>query len=160
MALPKSCRSTRRGRKYPRWRSTIQYAYLLNSTFPERSLTHLFFLSSFGCYITFIDISLHHPATGNHPLRRGRSLLGREEDVHESGLALFKRGHTMRRKRQQSVPATPTSSVPDAKKKRGCWTGPGPSGPWMIYCLIITILVPSFLLNSCGELSNQFSYYI
>ncbi|OBZ68586.1 Chitin synthase 5 [Grifola frondosa] len=41
--------------------------------------------------------------TGNAPqrgqLRRGKSLLGREEDVHESGLALFKRGATLRRKK-------------------------------------------------------------
>lgn len=125
----------------------------VNSAFPERSLTHLFSLSSFGCYINF-TVFFFFSATGNHPLRRGRSLLAREEDVHESGLALFKRSHTLRRKRQQSVPATPTSGLPDVKKKRGCWTGPGPSGPWMIYCLIVTILVPSFLLNSCGELSK------
>jgi hypothetical protein len=130
----------------------------VNSAFPERSLTHLFSLSSLGCYIKFIVFFSLQSATGNHPLRRGRSLLAREEDVHESGLALFKRGHTLRRKRQQSVPATPTTSLPDVKKKRGCWTGPGPSGPWMIYCLIITILIPSFLLNSCGELSKR-SFY-
>ena len=130
----------------------------INSTFPERSLTQLFSLTSSGCYINFI-LFFHHSATGNHPLRRGRSLLGREEeDVHESGLALFKRGHTLRRKRLPTVP--PTSSLPDVKKKkRGCWTGPGPSGPWMIYCLIITILIPSFLLKSCGELSKRSFYY-
>ena len=126
----------------------------VNSSFPGPSLTHLFSLSSLGCYI-ILPFFFFSSATGNHPLRRGRSLLAREEDVHESGLALFKRGHTIRRKRQQSVPATPSPSLPDVKKKRGCWTGPGPSGPWMIFCLIITILIPSFLLNSCGELSKQ-----
>ncbi|KAF8167592.1 glycosyltransferase family 2 protein [Crassisporium funariophilum] len=88
--------------------------------------------------------------TGNYPhLRRGRSLLAREEDVHESGLALFKRGHTLRRKRQPTATAVPV--VPDVKhKKRGCWKGPGPSGPWMIYCLILTFWIPNFLLKSCG----------
>ena len=132
----------------------------VNSAFSKRLLTHyLFSLSSLGCYIIFNDLFFSQSATGNHPLRRGQSLLAREEDVHESGLALFKRGHTLRRKRQPSAPATPTSSLRDVKKKRGCWTGPGPSGPWMIYCLIITILVPSFLLNSCGELSKRSFYY-
>ena len=126
----------------------------VNSTFSERSFTHLFSLFPLGCYINFLFFS-RHLATGNHPLRRGRSLLAREEDVHESGLALFKRSHTLRRKRQPSTPATPAASPPDVKKKRGCWTGPGPSGPWMIYCLIITILIPSFLLRSCGELSKR-----
>ncbi|KIM47653.1 glycosyltransferase family 2 protein [Hebeloma cylindrosporum] len=91
--------------------------------------------------------------TGNYPLRRGRSLLAREEDVHESGLALFKRGHTLRRKRQPSV--TPTPALPEANKKRGCWNGPGPSGPWMIYCVILTLLVPSFVLKSCGIRSPE-----
>ena len=92
-------------------------------------------------------------ATGNYPqLRRGRSLLAREEDVHESGLALFKRGATLRRKRTQPTtnPLPPTPDAP-AKKKRGCWKGPGPGGPWMIYCLILTCWIPPFLLRSCGK---------
>ncbi|PPQ78041.1 hypothetical protein CVT25_015585 [Psilocybe cyanescens] len=94
-------------------------------------------------------------STGNYPqLRRGRSLLAREEDVHESGLALFKRGHTLRRKRQQ--PSTSSAPpVPEPKKKSGIWKGPGPGGPWMTYCLILTILVPSFLLKSCGIRSPE-----
>ncbi|KAF9535696.1 glycosyltransferase family 2 protein [Crepidotus variabilis] len=96
--------------------------------------------------------------TGNAPnLRRGQSLLGREEDVHESGLQLFKRGATLRRKRaqtqQQSAVLPPT---PDTKKKnRGCWKGPGPSGPWMIYCLVLTCWVPPFLMRSCGIRSPE-----
>ncbi|KAJ3504799.1 hypothetical protein NLJ89_g7748 [Agrocybe chaxingu] len=93
-------------------------------------------------------------STGNYPqLRRGRSLLARDEDVHESGLALFKRGHTLRRKRQPSVSAA--STPPEVKKNRGCWNGPGPSGPWMIYCLFLTIWVPSFVLRSCGIRSPE-----
>jgi len=104
--------------------------------------------SSSSIHLMLIHFLFSFSATGNYPLRRGQSLLAREEDIHESGLALFKRGHTMRRKRQPS--ATPAPAPPEPKKKRGCWNGPGPSGPWMIYCLIITMLIPSFLLKSCG----------
>ncbi|KAI0640218.1 glycosyltransferase family 2 protein [Trametes polyzona] len=88
--------------------------------------------------------------TGNAPtrgqLRRGKSLLGREEDVHESGLALFKRG-TLRRKR--STASTPTV---DAPKSRGCLDniGPGPKDAWYIYCYISTCFIPGFVLSTFG----------
>ncbi|TFK42082.1 glycosyltransferase family 2 protein [Crucibulum laeve] len=96
-------------------------------------------------------------STGNYPqLRRGRSLLAREEDQHESGLALFKRGATLRRKRPSQTNNSPNPNPqPEIKKKRGCWNGPGPGGPWMTYCLIITCWVPSFLLKSCGIRSPE-----
>lgn len=87
-------------------------------------------------------------ATGNIPqreqLRRGKSLLGREEDVHESGLALFKRATTKRRKKV---------AAPEAEAKRSCLDnlGPGPKGPWFVYCYVITFLVPSPLLRLCGK---------
>ncbi|RDB19306.1 Chitin synthase 3 [Hypsizygus marmoreus] len=91
--------------------------------------------------------------TGNYPhhqtLRRGRSLLGREQDQHESGLALFKRGTTLRRKRPQPA-TTGAVPLPEAPKKRGCYTGPGPGGPWMTYCLIVTCCIPPFLMKTCG----------
>ncbi|KAI0756168.1 chitin synthase-domain-containing protein [Daedaleopsis nitida] len=89
--------------------------------------------------------------TGNAPhrgqLRRGKSLLGREEDVHESGLALFKRG-TLRRKK----PST-GAAVPSDAPKSGGWLsdiGPGPKDAWYIYCYISTCFIPPFLLNTCG----------
>lgn len=90
-------------------------------------------------------------ATGNVPhlgnLRRGRSLLGREEDVHESGLALFKRGTTRRRKRQ-----SPTDVSEQPEPRRGCLGNiPGPHNGWVTYCYLITLCVPPFLLRSCGE---------
>ncbi|KAG6809561.1 hypothetical protein H0H92_015785 [Tricholoma furcatifolium] len=91
--------------------------------------------------------------TGNYPrepLRRGRSLLGREEDQHESGLALFKRNTTLRRKRASGLTPIPSNVTPDVPKKRGCWRGPGPGGPWMTYCLIITFLIPPALMKACG----------
>ena len=99
------------------------------------------------CFFFFFPLL----ATGNQPqranLRRGRSLLAREEDVHESGLALFNRG-TLRRKK------TASSSVePKPKDKKGCFDniGPGPKDGWFIYCYILTCFVPPFLLKSCGE---------
>ncbi|KAH9854364.1 glycosyltransferase family 2 protein [Lenzites betulinus] len=88
--------------------------------------------------------------TGNAPtrgqLRRGKSLLGREEDVHESGLALFKRG-TLRRKR-----STASSPTLDSPKSRSCLDnmGPGPKDSWYIYCYVLTCCVPGFVLNTFG----------
>ncbi|KAI0082135.1 hypothetical protein K474DRAFT_1703153 [Panus rudis PR-1116 ss-1] len=99
------------------------------------------------------NVDLMPSATGNHPqpanLRRGRSLLGREEDVHESGLALFKRG-TLRRKKTASSSAEP-------KAKKGCLDniGPGPKDAWFIYCYILTCFVPPVLLRTCGIRSPE-----
>ena len=53
------------------------------------------------------------------PLSVGLS--GREEDVHESGLALS---------------LVPISQHPLPDRKRDCWKGPGPGGLWMVYCYI------------------------
>ncbi|KAJ7572008.1 glycosyltransferase family 2 protein [Mycena floridula] len=92
--------------------------------------------------------------TGNYPqreaLRRGRSLLGREEDVHESGLNVFKRGTTLRRRRQSATSQVPM--LPSEKKGRGCLGdfAPGPKGPWMVYCFLITCFIPGMFLRSCG----------
>ncbi|KAI0257240.1 chitin synthase-domain-containing protein [Lactifluus subvellereus] len=93
--------------------------------------------------------------TGNVPhlgnLRRGRSLLGREEDVHESGLALFRRGTTLRRKRQP-----PTDASEQPKRRRGCLGNiPGPHDGWVTYCYLITVCVPPFFLRSCGIRSPE-----
>ncbi|KAF9446274.1 glycosyltransferase family 2 protein [Macrolepiota fuliginosa MF-IS2] len=97
-------------------------------------------------------------STGNYPqrddLRRGRSLLGREEDVHESGLALFKRG-TLRRKRAQSSSSGGQPPPPPPENRRGCWKGPGPSGPWMLYCYFLTVWVPPFFMRQCGLRSPE-----
>lgn len=110
---------------------------------------------------------LRHPATGNYPhpqqlqnqqhqqrdtLRRGRSLLAREEgDVSESGLNIFRRAQTLRRKKSAAAAAA-APPPPPPKKNRGCWKGPGPGGPWMTFCLIITFWMPNFLLSACGAL--------
>jgi len=83
------------------------------------------------------------PSVGH--LWRGQSLLGCENDMRESGLALFKHG-TLGRK---SIIGTHESASPLPDRKWGCWKGPGPSDPWMVYCYIITIWVLTFLMCQC-----------
>ncbi|KAI0931177.1 hypothetical protein AcW1_001351 [Taiwanofungus camphoratus] len=87
-------------------------------------------------------------STGNvpqrAPLRRGKSLLGREEDtVNESGLALFKRATTRRKKTPVPVATEKTRSCLDN-------IGPGPKDPFFIYSYVITFLVPPPLLTLLG----------
>ena len=101
-------------------------------------------------------------ATGNVPatgLRRGKSLLGREEDVQEPKSNLFSRGGaTLRRKRHPNA-APPTASnaagpgADPTTTKRGIFKNiaPGPVDAWMVYCWFITICIPPFLLRSCGQ---------
>ncbi|KAJ7126893.1 chitin synthase-domain-containing protein [Mycena epipterygia] len=92
----------------------------------------------------------------NESLRRGKSILGREQDsdVRESGLALFKRGATLRRKRRtvDTIPLNPTES-----QHRGCLGdyAPGPKGPWMLYCYLLTCLVPVSAMTACGLRSRE-----
>ena len=93
------------------------------------------------------------------PLRRGKSLLAREEDVPESGLALFKRGATLRRNRRSQVGGiSPPTPDPGEKKSKsmGCFGDiPGPRDAWVMYYYALTVCVPSFLLASCGTLLNM-----
>ncbi|KAF8633616.1 hypothetical protein AX15_001401 [Amanita polypyramis BW_CC] len=97
-------------------------------------------------------VDLLPSSTGNFPqgLRRGRSILARDQDMQESGLAIFKRSATLRRKRTRPSEISSSSEAVVEKKKRGCWKGPGPGGPWMVYCYVITIWVPPFLFETCG----------
>ena len=68
----------------------------------------------------------------------GQSLLGREEDAHESGLALS---------------SIPISQHLFLNRKWGCPKGLGPSGPWMVYYYyIITIWLPTFFMCQWGGL--------
>lgn len=94
--------------------------------------------------------------TGNFPretanLRRGRSILGREEDVHESGLSLFKRHASIRRKR-----TTESTQPLEEKPRSGCLgSTPGPKNAWMIYCFVITCFIPPFFMKACGLRSPE-----
>lgn len=96
----------------------------------------------------------HDLATGNYPqkLRRGKSLLAREQDMQESGLSVFKRGATLRRKRPQSSLSTAPLTVPDGTSRK-CLDGigPGPKDCWFIYCYLVTCWIPPFMLSACGR---------
>ncbi|KAG1747641.1 glycosyltransferase family 2 protein [Suillus lakei] len=100
-------------------------------------------------------VGVQPSTTGNYPqkakLRRGKSLLAREEDVQESGLALFTRGATLRRKRPTSTQSAAPLTVPD-RQSRQCLDsiGPGPKDAWFIYCYIITCWIPHFMFRACG----------
>ncbi|CAK5272649.1 unnamed protein product [Mycena citricolor] len=86
--------------------------------------------------------------TGNYPqrgpLRRGRSLLARDQDVHESGLTLFKRG-TLGRRRSSTTTTQPSSP---AKLTKGRFSGTAAS-PWLLYCQILTLPLAPSLLRTC-----------
>lgn len=109
------------------------------------------FLGIFGILIDDIWTPI---ATGNVPqtIRRGKSLLGRDEEAGDGGL--FKRtNNTLRRKQPAPQgPPTPNQDESHEKSKRGCFDniGPGPKDGWFIYCYLITACVPRFLLASCG----------
>ncbi|KAF8664601.1 hypothetical protein AX16_000701 [Volvariella volvacea WC 439] len=101
-------------------------------------------------------------STGNAPqtgLRRGKSLLAREEDVHESGLHLFKlrkRTSASATHAQQPSNQSEPKKKEESPKKRLCWKDvPGPVDAWMMYCLIITIFIPGFFLKSFGIRSPE-----
>lgn len=118
-------------------------------------------------------------ATGNAPvgtgapqLRRGKSLLAREptETSAESGLNIFKRGATLRRKNTKSAsnPGPPNAATTgtgrpahsrnDMDRAWGPWAclgnfAPGPKDGWMVYCYLLTICFPGFVLGGVfGEL--------
>ncbi|KAG8904836.1 Chitin synthase, class 3 [Tulasnella sp. 403] len=95
-------------------------------------------------------------STGNVPqpqaLRRGKSLLAREEDSQDSPMSLFKRGTTLRRKRD--APSPVESEHP--KQSRGCFKSiPGPHDPWVFYCYAITACFPPMLLSLVGIKSPE-----
>ncbi|KAF8324131.1 hypothetical protein DL93DRAFT_2049076 [Clavulina sp. PMI_390] len=105
-------------------------------------------------------MAIEPSTTGNAPhsgLRRGRSLLARDEGVEESRINMFARGATLRRKRPTAA-VTPTASnaagpgglTPPPKTGIFKNIAPGPVDAWMIYCWFLTICIPPFLLRACG----------
>lgn len=87
-------------------------------------------------------------------LRRGKSILAREEGMaNESGLSMFKRATTLRRANTNGRPRG--NSLLSEKKRLA--TKPQPLGPWMLFCLAVTMCCPSPLLKCCGE-SYRISY--
>lgn len=84
-------------------------------------------------------------------LRRGKSILAREEGMaNETGLSMFKRGATLRRPNNKSgggVQALPGGAY---EKRRVAKDHKEPLGPWMLFCLAVTICCPSPLLKCFG----------
>ncbi|KAL4068959.1 glycosyltransferase family 2 protein [Scleroderma yunnanense] len=100
-------------------------------------------------------VDVQPSTTGNYPqrerVRRGRSILAREQDVQESGIALFKRGATLRRKRPpSSQSATPLNASESASRSCLDRMGPGPKNCWFIYCYVLTCWIPTFMFRACG----------
>lgn len=84
------------------------------------------------------------------PLRRGKSILGREEDQVETGINFLKRGVSLKRSRSQATRGG--KEIPrdlDAPVKKSS-IAPGPVGPWMIYCYALTICCPGPCLGVFG----------
>jgi len=84
-------------------------------------------------------------------LRRGKSILAREEGMaNETGLSMFKRGATLRRPNNKSgggLQALPGGAY---EKRRAAKVTKEPLGPWMLFCLAVTICCPSPLLKCFG----------
>lgn len=101
-------------------------------------------LSRTGAYPQ-AGIGLDAPAS-HPPLRRGVSILAREQDTDtDTGAGILQRGATLRRKRG-AVGRTEELAKPDVRK--------GPLSPWMIYVRIITCCCPAPMLRAFG-MSSQ-----
>ena len=88
---------------------------------------------------------------GRPNLRRGKSVLAREEGMaNESGLNFLKRGATLRRKRIRDQDS-PANGELTNHKSRQQGTEKAPLGAWMIYCYIVTCLLPGIFLKKMGR---------
>ncbi|KAF8206333.1 chitin synthase-domain-containing protein [Mycena galopus ATCC 62051] len=100
--------------------------------------------------------TVNESRAGGAAVRRGKSILGRDQDldVHESGLAIFKRTATLRRKRKSVETASLGSTD---SHSRGCLGdyAPGPKSPWMLYCFLLTCWVPFAAMTMCGLRSRE-----
>ncbi|PWZ02348.1 putative Csh5-chitin synthase 5 [Testicularia cyperi] len=84
------------------------------------------------------------------PLRRGKSILGRDEDQVETGINVLKRGVSLRRKQSQSGGKVPKEVPRDLGDSKSSRIAPGPVGAWMIYCYVLTICCPGPFLKVFG----------
>ncbi|WFD42437.1 chitin synthase [Malassezia psittaci] len=84
----------------------------------------------------------------NPGLRRGKSILGRDEDKVESGIHFLRRGVSMR----NTAPGNPIQPGKSEPPKAGLFDdiAPGPVGCWMVYCWFVTICIPSPVLKVFG----------
>lgn len=104
-------------------------------------------LSSTGAFPATTATAFAVP-TGATDLRRGQSILAREEGMaHESGLTILKRGATLKRRSGKS------GQSEDARARRREQAESGRSdvlSPWMIYCRAITCCFPAPILRCVG----------
>jgi len=90
---------------------------------------------------------------GGGGLRRGKSILGRDEDQVESGINILKRGVSLRRSKSGNAgggSGQPKEVPRDLGDYRASKIAPGPVGPWMIYCYLLTICCPAPTLRCMG----------
>ena len=85
-------------------------------------------------------------------LRRGKSILGQNDDKVESGIHFLRRGVSMRRVPPGNPDLANDNNDKQAETKAGTfdWIAPGPVGPWMIYCWFITCCITSPCLSMVG----------
>ncbi|BGP14711.1 hypothetical protein JCM10213_006208 [Rhodosporidiobolus nylandii] len=89
-----------------------------------------------------------HGHGGSTTLRRGKSILAREEGMaNETGLSMFKRGGTLRRPRKDGAQVLPGGAYERSRKAK---QKKEPLGAWMIYCKIVTACLPAPLLACFG----------
>ena len=87
------------------------------------------------------------PPGGAPGLRRGKSILGRDEDQIESAINVLKRGVSLRRSKSSAGKRDVPRDLGEYKQST---IAPGPVGPWMIYCYVLTICCPSPILKCFG----------
>ena len=85
-------------------------------------------------------------------LRRGKSILGQNDDKVESGIHFLRRGVSMRRVPPGNPDLANDNNDKQAETKAGTfdWIAPGPVGPWMIFCWFITCCITSPCLSMVG----------
>lgn len=88
------------------------------------------------------------PPPGAQGLRRGKSILGRDEDQVESGINILKRGVSLRRRASQQHRKDVPRDLDDASRQSKI--APGPVGPFMIYAYALTICCPGPFLKIFG----------
>ena len=90
------------------------------------------------------------PAPVRNPqLRRGKSILGREDDKVESGIHFLRRGVSMRRTGRGN-PDESRGEAAAPKPRAFDWIAPGPVGPWMVYSWLVTMCITSPCLTMIG----------
>ncbi|KAI5476309.1 chitin synthase, glycosyltransferase family 2 protein [Pseudohyphozyma bogoriensis] len=102
------------------------------------------------------------PQEQNVGLRRGKSILAREEGMAtETGLSMFKRGATLRRPnnpRKTSSGLEAHSGMGASEKRRlqaAAKARKEPLGPWMIYVYALTLCCPAPLLRCFGYRTKE-----